>query len=1189
MFFDSFFPRRRKSRANLPLKHRTLLQVEALEERALLAAVTVNAGQIIRQVNDQVLGINLTNWDTSLNTPQTEQMVEAAGLKMFRFPGGSNSDTWHFNVGPSYNGQQTSPSMASFISSVGGVGLVTLNYGTGSPQEAAAFLAYLNGSVGNTTAIGFGEQWNATTSTWVQVDWKTAGYWAGLRAATPLAHNDGLNFLRIGRTASLGIHYFEVGNEIYGSWETDEHGLGGDTGKAHDPATYVAFAKKFASYAGQIDPTISIGEVTGSVSEDNNWTANVLQQDAALGFIPGFLSDHLYVQAPGSESDSYLLENTVSNPNGGGGSGSPDDWSVRAAAYRALLNQTLGGNAGKVELLATEFNSVYSNPGKQSTSLVNGLFLADSLGSILQSEYNAADFWDLRNGWDTTDNNSSSLYGWRQGGDYGILGSGSGPAPSTGTYIPYPTYFAEQLVSKIVHTGDTVVQATSNDPNLSVYSVKQTNGDLDLLVINKSATSDLTGQFQCIGFTPNSQAQVWQYGKTQDTAQSLTTNGQSALANFTATLSVSESQFSYLFPSYSMTVLDLTTNLTNTAVTASTGNATYGQPITFTATVTANTGTPVGSVKFYNSTAGAYLGTGALQSSVTGTTVWTYSTTPTQMGATGGNADAILADFTSSGALLSSSGTLAGGEKVNPRNLTVSGLTANNKVYDKTTGSTINTTNAQVVGIVPGDVIILRTNLAVATFVSPNVGNGLAVTVSGLTLGGTPALNYTLTQPTATANITPAFLTITATPNTKVYDGTTSALAVPLVSGLVAGDTATGLSEAYTDPNPGTGKTLVVNGYTVNDGNNGNNYTVTTIPNIMGVITPLVVTYHFGVSAPVTATLGNPVTFTVAALDQHNNPTTSNYTGTVHFSSTDSSAILPKDTSLTNGTGTFTATFNADGTQTITVNDTFAFGILGTSGLITVNSTASQFAVSVPSNITAGSAFLAKVTAEDSGGHTTPGYTGTVNITSSDGKAQLPPNATLNQGVGYFLVILETAVGSPWTVTAHDTANSLISGSSGAITVSPESASYFTVTAHDAVIQAGTPEAITVQAFDAFGNVATGYKGLVHFVSSDKQAVLPADAHLPGGAGTFNIVFNTPGSQTLAVADTVAATPPIVGISSSLMIQAPPAATVAPLTAKLAMITQIHRSRLVPNAYGWRMREVTLIDRLFAQFADEYE
>ena len=79
--------------------------------------------------------------------------------------------------------------------------------------------------------------------------------------------------------------------------------------------------------------------------------------------------------------------------------------------------------------------------------------------------------WDLRNGWDTGDNNSSSLYGWREGGDYGLLGNGTNSPPSTGTYVPYPNYFAEQLASKIIKAGGKVVQDSSSDPNLSVYTV----------------------------------------------------------------------------------------------------------------------------------------------------------------------------------------------------------------------------------------------------------------------------------------------------------------------------------------------------------------------------------------------------------------------------------------------------------------------------------------------------------------------------------------------------------------------------------------------------------------------------------------------------------------------------------------------------------------------------------------------
>ena len=52
-------------------------RVESLEARELLATVSVNAGQVIRTVDTQLLGVNVVNWDSNLNTGQTQQMVQA--------------------------------------------------------------------------------------------------------------------------------------------------------------------------------------------------------------------------------------------------------------------------------------------------------------------------------------------------------------------------------------------------------------------------------------------------------------------------------------------------------------------------------------------------------------------------------------------------------------------------------------------------------------------------------------------------------------------------------------------------------------------------------------------------------------------------------------------------------------------------------------------------------------------------------------------------------------------------------------------------------------------------------------------------------------------------------------------------------------------------------------------------------
>jgi alpha-L-arabinofuranosidase len=533
---------------------RRLLRIESLEDRSLLTVLSVNASDILRPVSAYILGTNVNWYTDNLNTAQTKDMVQASGMALFRLPGGSSSDEFHFDRAPWYSGQGTAASMASFVASVGGGGMVTLDYGSGSPQEAAAFLAYLNGSPTNATAIGTGAQWSTTSNTWVQKDWKTVGYWAGLRAAAPLPQDDGLNFLRLGRAAPFDFHYFEIGNEVYGSWETDHHGQGGDTGKAHDPATYIAFAKQFAALAAGIDSSISIGVLDDGGVQAGGWTMNVLTQCVAQGFTPGFLSDHSYPGDHGTGSDSSLLHIAALTPDSGDAS---YNYVQRASDYRSLLQQVLGTAGNNVKLLLTEFNSSANVPSKQTVSLVNGLFLADALGSLLQSGYEGATFWDLRNGWETDGNLSSSLYGWRKGGDEGMLGTDNGKPPSTGSYVAYPTYFAEQLLSKMAHTGDSVVQAGSDNANLTVYAVREANGHLDLLVVNKDPTNALTSQIQLVGFAPTAQAQVWQYGKAEDTAQSHTTDGHSALTNFTTTLALSGAGFNYSFPSYSMTVIDV--------------------------------------------------------------------------------------------------------------------------------------------------------------------------------------------------------------------------------------------------------------------------------------------------------------------------------------------------------------------------------------------------------------------------------------------------------------------------------------------------------------------------------------------------------------------------------------------------------------------------------------------------------
>jgi nicotinamidase-related amidase len=128
-----------------------------------------------------------------------------------------------------------------------------------------------------------------------------------------------------------------------------------------------------------------------------------------------------------------------------------------------------------------------------------------------------------------------------------------------------------------------------------------------------------------------------------------------------------------------------------------------------------------------------------------------------------------------------------------------SGITADGKVYDGTTSATISSNNVVLSGIEDTDVgqVDLSTNGYVATFTSPNAGPDIGVTVSGLSLIGTKAGEYVLTQPTGlTAAIAKATPTATVAVNNSpvTYDGTAQAATVGITASSVPGSVANTLT-----------------------------------------------------------------------------------------------------------------------------------------------------------------------------------------------------------------------------------------------------------------------------------------------------------------------------------------------------------------------------------------------------------
>ena len=298
---------------------------------------------------------------------------------------------------------------------------------------------------------------------------------------------------------------------------------------------------------------------------------------------------------------------------------------------------------------------------------------------------------------------------------------------------------------------------------------------------------------------------------------------------------------------------------------------------------------------------------------------------------------------------------------------------------------------------------------------------------------------------------------------------------------------------------------------------------------------------------PVSITAGVSGSFTVTAQDAFANKAVG-YTGTVHFTSTDAQAVLPADYAFNTtdaGVHTFSATFRTAGTQSITATDTQNANIKGAQSGIRVIPAASMLVVAgFPSPATAGAANTFTVTAKDNFGNLASTYAGTVHFTSSDAQAGLPANytfTTADGGMHTFTATLKTA--GTQSITATDTQNANIKGTQSGIVVNPAAAATLVVAGFPASVVAGTPGSLTVTAKDAYGNVATGYTGMVHFTSSDGQAALPADYTFLAadhGVHTFSgVILKTAGTQSLTATDK--ATASVTGTQSGIAVS--PAAT----------------------------------------------
>ncbi|MBH9554068.1 YDG domain-containing protein [Inhella gelatinilytica] len=191
---------------------------------------------------------------------------------------------------------------------------------------------------------------------------------------------------------------------------------------------------------------------------------------------------------------------------------------------------------------------------------------------------------------------------------------------------------------------------------------------------------------------------------------------------------------------------------------------------------------------------------------------------------------------------------------ITPAPLSVTGLTAQNKVYDATTVAQL--TGTPSFTALGADIVNL-TGTPTGQFSDKNVGVGKLVTVTGLSLSGVDAGNYTPIAPTTLqATITPAPLAVGGlTVQTKVYDASTSApLTGQATVAPLGGDTVTVAGTAlaqFGDKNVGNGKSVTLQGLSL-QGKEAGNYQMV-LPTLTGTILPATLVY---VAEPASRTVG---------------------------------------------------------------------------------------------------------------------------------------------------------------------------------------------------------------------------------------------------------------------------------------------------------------------------------------------
>lgn len=267
--------------------------------------------------------------------------------------------------------------------------------------------------------------------------------------------------------------------------------------------------------------------------------------------------------------------------------------------------------------------------------------------------------------------------------------------------------------------------------------------------------------------------------------------------------------------------------------------------------------------------------------------------------------------------------------------------------------------------------------------------------------------------------------------------------------------------------------------------------------------------------------------------DQYGNPVTSGSL-TVNLSSSSLGSAFYSDNGTTQAS---TVTIN-DGSSSFgfwykdTVADSPTLNVSATglspattSFLITSDNLNHFTITEIPNPQTAGTTFNIMITAADQYGNIIVSYTGSNILSDLSGTISPTSTSSFSEGVWNGSVTITKAYHND----IISTSSSGYSGATNSFDVHPCAFDHFVMSSYPSSVVTGQSFNITVTAWDAFGNVVTGYAGQVYFISSDGQALLPyttanryAFTLEDNGSHTFTgFELNTVSYQTITVTDSM--------------------------------------------------------------------